>query len=50
MHTIKMSRFYLKTERESSLRNIVFLNKQDDVLDKNRTMDNVQKHNTCANW
>jgi hypothetical protein len=22
--------------------------KQDDVLDKNRTMDNVQKHNICT--
>jgi hypothetical protein len=30
--------FYLKTETDSSLRNIVLLN-------KNRTMDNVQKHN-----
>jgi hypothetical protein len=30
----------LETETESSLRNIVFLN-------KNRTVDNVQKHNFC---
>jgi hypothetical protein len=26
----QLSRFYLKTERESSLRNVVFKNKQDD--------------------
>jgi hypothetical protein len=32
------SRFYLKTETESSLRNVVFCN-------INMTMDNVQKHN-----
>jgi hypothetical protein len=36
----QLSRFHLKTETESSLRNVVFLN-------KNRTMDNVQKHNVC---
>jgi hypothetical protein len=40
-----MSSFYLKTETDSSLRNSVFLNKWDSVLDENRTMDNVQKHN-----
>jgi hypothetical protein len=33
-------------ETESSLRN-VFLNKNGSVLDKNRTVDNVQKHNIC---
>jgi hypothetical protein len=32
--------FYLKTETDSSLRNIVFLN-------KNRMMDNILKHNNC---
>jgi hypothetical protein len=34
----QLSSFCLKTETESSLRNVVFLN-------KNRTMDNVRKHN-----
>jgi hypothetical protein len=34
--------FYLKTETESSLRNVVFLN-------KNRTVANVQKHSICIN-
>jgi hypothetical protein len=28
---------------------ICFQQKQDGVLDKNTTMDNVQKHNTCTN-
>jgi hypothetical protein len=36
----QLSRFYLKTEAVSSLRKVVFLS-------KNRTMDNVQKHNIC---
>jgi hypothetical protein len=39
---VQQSRFYLKTETETSLRNVVFLN-------KNRTMDNVRKHNICFN-
>jgi hypothetical protein len=38
----QLRRFYLKTETESSLRNVAFLN-------KNRTMDNVQKYNVYAN-
>jgi hypothetical protein len=33
-------------QTESSLRNCGLKNKQDGVLDKYRTMDNVQKHNT----
>jgi hypothetical protein len=37
----QLSRFHLKTETESCLRNI--------VLNKNRTMDNVQRHNSCIN-
>jgi hypothetical protein len=37
----QLSRVYLKTETESRLRNF--------VLNKNRTMDNVQKHNICTN-
>jgi hypothetical protein len=36
----KLCKFYLKTEIESSFRNVVFLN-------KNRMIDNVQKHNIC---
>jgi hypothetical protein len=44
----QLSGFYLKTEAESSLRNLVFWNINRTVfLDKNRTMDNVQKHNIC---
>jgi hypothetical protein len=39
----QLSRFYLKTETESRLRNVVFLN-------ESRTMDNVQKHNICCNY
>jgi hypothetical protein len=33
--------------RIQSLKRCVFRYKQDGVLDKNRTMDNVQKHNIC---
>jgi hypothetical protein len=36
----QLSTFHMKTETQSSLRN---------VLNKNRTMDNVQKHNNCIN-
>jgi hypothetical protein len=38
----QLSRLYLKTKTESSLRNVVFWNIK-------RTMDNVQKHNICVN-
>jgi hypothetical protein len=38
LYVTQLSRFHSKTEIESSLRNVVFLN-------KNRMMDNVQKHN-----
>jgi hypothetical protein len=45
----QLSRFYLKTETESSLRNVVFCNINRTVfLDKDRTMDNVQKHNNST--
>jgi hypothetical protein len=44
----QLSRFYLKTWTESSLRNVVLKNKQDGVSDKDETMDNVQKHNICS--
>jgi hypothetical protein len=39
---VQVSRFHLKTETESSLRNVC-------VLNKNRTVDNVEKHNECIN-
>jgi hypothetical protein len=47
----QLSRFYLKTETETSLRIVVlkYSYKQDGVSDKNRTIDNVQKHNICVN-
>jgi hypothetical protein len=46
----QMSRFYLKTERESSLRNVVFWKINRTVfLDKDKTMDNVHKHIICTN-
>jgi hypothetical protein len=38
----QLSRFYLKPEREPSLHNVVFLN-------KNCTTEIVQKHNVCIN-
>jgi hypothetical protein len=38
-----LSRFYVKTETESSVRNVVFWN-------INREMDNVQKHNICTTY
>jgi hypothetical protein len=38
----QLSRFYLKTEAVSSLRNVVFWN-------INRAMYNAQKHNICTN-
>jgi hypothetical protein len=41
----KLSGFYLKTEAESSLRKRVLKNKEKIFLDKDSTMDNVQKHN-----
>jgi hypothetical protein len=38
----------MRTERESSLRNVVLKNNQDGVLDKDETMDSVQKCNICT--
>jgi hypothetical protein len=38
----QLSRFHMKTETESSLQNVVLLN-------KNRMMDNVHKRNNCIN-
>jgi hypothetical protein len=35
----QLSRFYLKTETESSLRNVILNKKQDDVLNENTTMN-----------
>jgi hypothetical protein len=45
----QLSRFYLKTDRIRSLKCCVLKYKQDGVLDKNRMLDNVQKHNVCTN-
>jgi hypothetical protein len=45
----QLSRFYLTTERESSLWNVVFQIQREQCLDKNRTVDNVQKYNVCIN-
>jgi hypothetical protein len=43
----KLSRLYLKTETESSLRNLVFWKINRTIfLDENRMMHNAQKHNT----
>jgi hypothetical protein len=44
-----LSRFYLRTGTQSSLRNVVLKNKQDIFLKIDKTMDNVQKPNTCSN-
>jgi hypothetical protein len=45
----QLSRFYLKTETESSLRNVVFLKRnRTTFFDKDKTMDNVQKCNICS--
>jgi hypothetical protein len=41
-------RFYLKPETESSLRNVVLKINRTVFLDKDKTMDNVQKHNICT--
>jgi hypothetical protein len=47
----QLNRFYLKTETESSLRNVLFRKiKRTVFLDKDRTMANVQKHNICSNY
>jgi hypothetical protein len=45
----QLNRFYLKTETIQSPKRCVLKYNQDGVLDKNRTMDNVQKHNICTN-
>jgi hypothetical protein len=48
-NTVLLSMFYLKMETESSLWNVVFCNiNRMMFLDKDRTMDNVQKHNICT--
>jgi hypothetical protein len=43
----QLNRSHLKTETESSLRNVVFENKQNS-FNKDRTMDNAPKHNIYA--
>jgi hypothetical protein len=46
---VQLSRVYLKTETQFSLRNVAFWNiKRTVLLDKDRTMDNAQKHNICT--
>jgi hypothetical protein len=45
----QLSKFYLKTEIDSSVRNVVFCNiNRKVILDKDRTIDNVQEHNFCT--
>jgi hypothetical protein len=50
---LKNCRLFFKTQRFSdwtlSPKRCVLKNKQDGFLDKDRTMDNVQKHNNCTN-
>jgi hypothetical protein len=41
----QLSKSYLKTETEPSLRNVVLKDKQDNVLDKDKTLDIVQNRN-----
>jgi hypothetical protein len=44
-HWALLGGFYMKTETESSLRNVVFCNiKRKVFLDKDKRMDNVEKH------
>jgi hypothetical protein len=43
----QVSRFFLKTETESSVWNFILKNKQDGVFRKIQD-DNVQKHNICT--
>jgi hypothetical protein len=46
----QLSSFYLKTETESSLWKVVFWKiNRTAILDKDRTMDNVQEHNIFEN-
>jgi hypothetical protein len=40
---------YLKTETIHSPKRHVLKDKQDDMLDEDKTMDNVQKRNICTN-
>jgi hypothetical protein len=51
MDWAQLNRFHLKTETESILRKVLFLNVNMTVsLDKDRTMDDVQKHNTVLTY
>jgi hypothetical protein len=45
----RMKRFYLKTGTESSLRKVAFWKIIRHFLDKDKTMDNVRKHNIRTN-
>jgi hypothetical protein len=44
----QLTRFHLKTDTESSLRNVVLKYKQAGVLYENKTTDNIQKYNICT--
>jgi hypothetical protein len=46
----QLSRFCLRTEIEriQSQKRCVLKYKQDDILDKDETMDNVQERNNCT--
>jgi hypothetical protein len=46
----QLSRFYLKVETKSSIRNFVFSKiNRTAFIDKGKTIHNVQKHNICTN-
>jgi hypothetical protein len=47
----RLSRFFFKTKRFGDwiLKRCVLKNKQDGVLDKDKTTENVQIHNICTN-
>jgi hypothetical protein len=46
---VQLISFHLKAETEFSLRNVVLCNiNRTMFLDKDRTTDNVQKHNICT--
>jgi hypothetical protein len=47
---IQLSRFYLRAEIESSLRNAVLKYKQDNILDKDETVDNAQERINCTSF
>jgi hypothetical protein len=53
-HYLKHRPVYIFKKQDVSetafrLRNVVLKYVQDDIVDNDRTMDNVQKHNICTN-